>query len=299
MAPTTSVRVVEAAGAVVWRKLANAVEGDFIELLLIHRPKYDDWTFPKGKRDRGESLQMTSVREVAEETGLRVRLGVPLESVEYQVDAGVKTVNYWSARPVGSSAVEDYVPNDEVDVVRWVRLPDVDTLLTYEHDAVVLQSFLSARTKKAHKTRTLIILRHAEARSRLRWKSDDIKRPLTAIGTRQATRLVGPLAAYGIRDLVSSDAVRCAQTVEPYARSISTFLSMDSRLLEDAKVRHIRQSVQALLEHKKPVVACTHRPDMTHIFAALRLPDWDLKPSDAVVVHHRKGEIMATELLSV
>ena len=89
-------------------------------MLLVHRPKYDDWSFPKGKLDRGERAAAAAVREVAEETGLRVRLGPPLSSQRYAVSGGMKTVHYWTGTPVGDADVSGYTPNDEIDEVEWV-----------------------------------------------------------------------------------------------------------------------------------------------------------------------------------
>ncbi len=106
-------RDVRAAGAVVTRK-----GGD---VLLVHRPKYDDWSFPKGKLDPGEHVVTAAVREVAEETGLDVRLGPALGRQRYRMSNGRwKTVDYWTARVVGSDDVGHYRPNDEIDAVEWV-----------------------------------------------------------------------------------------------------------------------------------------------------------------------------------
>src|SRR3954452_1915291 len=102
------------AGAVVSRKGPD--------VLLVHRPKYDDWSFPKGKLDPGEHVTTAAVREVAEETGLDVRLGPPLRDQEYAVAPGWKKVHYWVARTVDADDVSGYRPNAEVDAVEWVPL---------------------------------------------------------------------------------------------------------------------------------------------------------------------------------
>src|SRR5690349_1211197 len=81
------------------------------QVLLVHRPKYDDWSFPKGKLDRGEHPAAAAVREVAEETGLAVRLGVPLGSQRYPISRGTKSVTYWAGRVVGDDDVSTYAPN--------------------------------------------------------------------------------------------------------------------------------------------------------------------------------------------
>ncbi len=122
---------VEAAGGVVWRAGPAGAE-----VLLVHRPRYDDWTLPKGKLDRGESFEDGALREVWEETGLRCRLGRELEAVRYRDHKGrPKVVRYWAMEVVEDEGLE---PNDEVDEIRWVPLADAAALLSYERDRALL-----------------------------------------------------------------------------------------------------------------------------------------------------------------
>jgi len=288
-----------AAGGIVWRHRASpsSEPGDSrrVEVLVAHRPRYDDWTFPKGKSDPGEDLTVTAVREIAEETGLRVRLGHPLPDTTYPVASGPKVVSYWSARPVGPDA--DFVPNDEVDEIRWLRTGEARELLTYEHDVALLDAFREIREAKAHRTRTLVVLRHALAEPRDGWDGDDLERPLTAEGKERAGSLAAILHAYGVRRVVSGPAVRCTQTVEPFATDIHTFLEIDDRVSESTRFDQVQRSIAALLDHKKPVVVCTHRPILPWVFDALGTEVVDLRPGEGVVLHHRKGEVLATEAL--
>ena len=109
------------------------------EVLLVHRPRYDDWTLPKGKLDRGESFEDAALREVWEETGLRCTLGPELASTEYRDNKDrPKVVRYWLMELAGEPA--DFEPNDEVDSVEWLPLGDAAERLTYDRDREVLAS---------------------------------------------------------------------------------------------------------------------------------------------------------------
>lgn len=293
-----SERITTAAGGVVWRKRPGPRRPEpRVDVLVVHRPSYDDWTFPKGKTDPGETLQQTAVREIGEEAGVRVRLGHPLQQVTYPISGGTKVVSYWSARLVGTDEDAPFVPNKEVDEIRWVGLDEARTLLTYDHDLGLLEEFRALRERQAHRTRTLVVLRHGKAESRSA-EVDDLERPLTPSGDTRAIDLVPVLDAYGIERVVSSPAVRCAQTVEPYARSISTFLEIDDRLSEQTRPALVLRSIGSLMDRKKPAVLCTHRPTLPWVFDAIGTELDELAPGDGVVVHHRGGVIHATEKLS-
>ena len=122
---------VKASGGVVWRR------GDrSIEVALVHRPRYDDWSFPKGKLDPGESWEDAALREVEEEIGLRCRLGHELPATSYRDNKGrAKVVRYWMMEPLDG----EFVPSDEVDDVRWLTPADADRLLSYMHDRELLR----------------------------------------------------------------------------------------------------------------------------------------------------------------
>jgi 8-oxo-dGTP diphosphatase len=123
--------VIEAAGGVVWRRGAKGA----LKVLVVHRDRYDDWSFPKGKLDPGETHRRAALREVEEETGLRCKTGRELPEVRYDDRKGRrKRVRYWSMVPVAGS----FVPNEEVDEVRWLSVEDARQVLTYAHDVAVL-----------------------------------------------------------------------------------------------------------------------------------------------------------------
>ncbi|MBC7630205.1 NUDIX hydrolase [Aeromicrobium sp.] len=294
-----SERTTNAAGGIVWRnRSARGRPETRLEVLVVHRPSYDDWTFPKGKVDPGETLQETAVREIAEETGTRVRLGHPLPQIRYPISGGTKRVSYWCARLSTDEVGKPFRPNREVDEIRWVSARDASKLLTYVHDVSLLDAFAALRDKQAHRSRTLIVLRHAKAVDRAGFDGTDLDRPLTTAGTARAASLVPQLSAYGMHRIVSSPAIRCVQTVDPYAHAISMFLEVDDRLAEGTHAGEVRRSVMALLDRKKPVVLCTHRPTLRAVFETIGIPVQDLAPGEGVVVHHRKGIVLALETLA-
>ena len=275
-----------AAGAVVVRRGGEA--------LLVHRPKYDDWSFPKGKLDRGEHPTAAAVREVAEETGLVVRLGRPLPSQRYEVAAGMKTVHYWVARAVDGEDVSGYAPNDEIDQVAWVPFEKAARTLTYQRDRATLGHALEDRGHR--RTSTLVVIRHAKARSRSRWRADDRFRPLLRSGHQQADSLVPLLAAYDVTRLVSSSSVRCVSTLIPYADTCGRRVQTEDVLSEeDFTPTAVAEVVAGLLGDGRRTVLCTHRPVLPAVFDALGEDDPGLEAAEMVVVHHRKGRILALE----
>ncbi|MDX6299389.1 MAG: 8-oxo-(d)GTP phosphatase [Nocardioidaceae bacterium] len=276
-----------AAGAVVARR------GQ--EVLLVHRPKYDDWSFPKGKADPGEHVTAAAFREVEEETGLRIRLGPPLGPQRYTVQNGqsrVKHVRYWAARAVGSDDVSKYRPNAEIDKVAWVPVEDAERLLTYDRDRTTLEEAAPYR-KKSH---PLIVLRHGKAKPRKKWKKDDRERPLNKVGRGQAAELVPVLGAYGVRRVLSSTSRRCWCTVSPYVDAAELDLQVTRDLSEeDASAKAISRHVHRLLDKPEPAVVCTHRPVLPYVYDALGVPDPKLEAGAMLVVHHRAGQLLAVE----
>jgi 8-oxo-dGTP diphosphatase len=280
-------RDVRAAGAVVTRKHG--------QVLLVHRPKYDDWSFPKGKLDRGEHVVTAAVREVAEETGLDIRLGPALSSQRYlQSNGRWKTVEYWTGRVVGSDDVSGYQPNDEIDAVEWVEWSAAMARLTYPYDRETLTEARPLRRK----TRALVVLRHGKARSRGAWKKDDRLRPLLQVGLSQAQHLVPLLAAFDVTSAHTSSSTRCVQTVTPYVDATGWPVKLYDELSEeDATADGVVDVVDALLDAGESTVLCTHRPVLPTVFDALGVPEVKLEPGEMLVVHHRKGKVVATEVL--
>ena len=216
-------KAVLAAGAVLWRPGSDAAVP---EIAIVHRPRYDDWSLPKGKVDPGETEPVTAVREVAEETGYRSHLGRRLTAVSYPVEQSIKRVRYWAARTVGG----EFSPNSEVDELKWLPVAEAMKELGYPHDRKVLRRF----TKLPADTKTVLIVRHATAGSKSRYKGDDRKRPLDKHGRAQAESLVGQLLAFGADALYASDRARCHQTLEPLAEELGVDVHSEPLLTEEA-----------------------------------------------------------------
>jgi 8-oxo-(d)GTP phosphatase len=238
--PEDSKRPVLAAGAVLWRPDPVGPDGSPL-IAVIHRPRYDDWSLPKGKVDPGETEPVTAVREIFEETGCRARLGRRLLSVSYPIEAGVKKVRYWAAR---ATECEEFTPNHEVDQLRWLSVADAARTLTYPHDRKVLRRF----AKQPSDTKTVLIVRHATAGRKSRYKGDDRNRPLDKHGRAQAESLVDLLLAFGASHIHAADRVRCHQTVEPLAQELSDDIRNEPTLTEEAFADDRKQARQRVIE---------------------------------------------------
>ncbi|MFL6107024.1 MAG: NUDIX hydrolase [Marmoricola sp.] len=278
---------VVAAGAVVVRKDNGG------EVLLVHRPKYDDWAWPKGKQEPGEHVTTTAVREVLEETGVEIRLDRPLPRQVYLVSGGrAKTVHYWVGRVVGDPDVSGYPANDEIDQVAWFGFDKARAMLTYADDIELLEQVERNRRRST----ALVVVRHGRATKRGTWKGADDERPLTTVGRMQARALIPVLSAYGVTRVVSSDSLRCLHTVSPYARDhVLGIEAVPGVNEEDSTPVTIATTVESLLATKENAVLCSHRPVLPEIMAAIGVLDEPLSPGEILVVHHRKGRIVATE----
>jgi 8-oxo-dGTP diphosphatase len=212
-----------AAGGVLWRK---AAESDALEVALIHRNRYDDWSLPKGKIEPGETAPVAAVREIDEETGFAAELGRWLATLSYPVEHHTKKVTYWAARAVGG----EFAPNDEVDQLIWLPVADAMKRVSYPLDRKVLRRFV----KQPADTRTLLIVRHGTAGTKSRYKGDDQKRPLDKKGRGQAESLVGQLLAFGATELYAAPRTRCHQTLEPLAEELGVTIEDVLTLTEEA-----------------------------------------------------------------
>ncbi|MFV0373255.1 NUDIX hydrolase [Microbacterium sp.] len=268
---------VYAAGGVVWRR----IEGK-LHILVIHRTAYADVTLPKGKVDPGESLAETAAREIFEETGIRVALGVPVGVSRYRMPSKKqKIVHYWSAEATDDAIrASAFVPNKEIAALEWVTPKKALTYLSYPVDTEILEGFLRLVDDGVLATFPVVVLRHAKATPREDWDGADAARPLTSKGTRQASALVGPLRAFGVRKVVTSDAVRCVTTVTPFAAAQGRTVTRTPLIGQDAWEAgdgDVRSVVGKRVRARKPAVLCSHGPVLGSILHELALATGTMK----------------------
>lgn len=284
---------VHAAGAVPWRSGPDGGP----EIALVHRPRYDDWSLPKGKLDAGEHPLSAAVREVLEETGLTVRLGRPLPTQHYVAFGEQKEVRYWAGEVLGG----EFAANDEVDALEWMTVDAARARLTRPLDLGILAAFEAAPVD----TTPLVVLRHALTVKRKNWDGPEFERPCTERGLRQARDLVPLLGAFGLRRVISSPMRRCLQTVEPYATAHGIDLEKLVGLAEEASPADAtvaRAAVRSLAACGGPLVVCTHGPVLPPLFESLRAatcaapPSRPLRKADFVVLHLHEGKAVASEL---
>ena len=270
---------VYAAGGVVWR----VVDGK-LRMLLIHRTKYRDITLPKGKVDPGEMLAETAVREIHEETGIRVALGVPVGVSRYRLPSKrTKIVHYWAAEATEPAIrASAFVPNKEIAALEWVSPKKALRRLSYPVDVEIVENFMRLIDEGVLRTFPIVALRHAKAVAREEWEGKDAARPLATRGRKQSNSIVGPLLAFGVRRIVSSPATRCVKTVAPLSaalgRAIDTTRLISQDAWEDGK-SDARTVIGERVRARRPAVLCSHGPVLPDILSELALATGTLRGS--------------------
>ncbi|MGI8879861.1 MAG: NUDIX hydrolase [Jatrophihabitans sp.] len=261
-----------AAGGVVWRPGRER-----LKVAVIHRPRYDDWTLPKGKVKHGECTLAAAVREVREETGLVVTVEDRLATLSYETGSGPKDVTYWSMR-AGSGSFE---PSDEVDEMRWMGAKRAARTLSYADDRQLLDQFFA--TPRA--TSIILLARHTSAGKRAQWHRPDHLRPLDGVGRRDARNMAELIAAFGVEALYAAGPVRCWQTAEPVGEALRLQVQAAPELADDGYAARPERAVDAL--HR---LAATH-PVSYVCSQGLAIPGLltDLKAADDVDT--RKGSL--------
>lgn len=300
-----------AAGVLPWR-----LKDGGLEVLLIHRPNYDDWSWPKGKLDEGETLPQCAIRETKEEIDLKVSLGIPLPSVHYTLGSGAsKEVWYWAAEVTKQRAHAD---RKEVDRLEWVPPAVARARLTNAADAEPLDALVEAHQQQRLRTTPFVLLRHAKAKPRANWSKAESDRPLAATGQRQALAVKRLLKSWAPQKIVSSPWTRCMQTVAPYLKSVKKSAHLAPALTEKkakSKPHKASKEVAAQLDRMRPTVLCTHRPvlpvaleqirrwvfsgEREQILAAAPTEDPFLRPGAVIVVQQAaqlNGTVVSVEV---
>jgi 8-oxo-(d)GTP phosphatase len=261
---------IRAAGGVVWRRV-DGIDGESgVEVAIIHRPRYDDWSLPKGKVSATESDLEGAVREVLEETGFHVRVGRGLGETRYvKADrAGMrpKVVHWWAMQAEEGS----FSATREVDELRWLSLAEAADQLTRDTDREVLERF----ARGAAPTRTVLLLRHALAGHGSTWTGDDRERPLDACGIEQADELVRLLSRFEVGSILSADILRCTATVAPLADALGIDIepaSLLSAVAYPGREEEAVALVRRLGDAEHDAVACSQGeviPDLVERLAA-------------------------------
>ena len=289
--------VIVAAGAVVWRKSPKGVT----EVAIIHRPKYDDYSLPKGKIEPNEALISCAFREVFEETNLTTQFGPFLGEVEYFSPDGLKRVSYWSAKSIGEENI--FKPNNEVDKLIWSPLSKAIDKLTSETDKEIIGRFVNT----FYDSQPIILLRHAKALTRSEWPADDDDRPLDALGQTQANRLLSIYQVFNLKEIHTSDAIRCYDTVSPMAKALNLKLVVTGKVSESSFKKDKEKAFEYLkevLKSDKSAILCSHNPVLPKLLAKVSkkndlTPDEDkLQPADAWILHRVGKDVLQVDRIN-
>ena len=288
-------RYVEAAGGIIYRKRntidssntsdlkktsnqASMISDDDFELCLVYRPKYDDWSWPKGKNEDNESHRHTAVREVGEETGYAVTLGPHIAQIEYPLEnegkksiskSGaknnsqnnnktevVKRIHYWMMREIDENAAMKRLPAfgpikpakpTEIGNVIWLTPSKARKKLTHDSDRKVLDAFLEKLHAGQTEYKTLILVRHGKAESRKSWQGSEATRPITPLGSAASYALGRELACYAPNRIVSSPWKRCVETVATFAHDSSLPIEQIAELTEDHHENKPKSTLSVLI----------------------------------------------------
>lgn len=289
---------VEAAGGIIYRKRnitnsSNAGEDaktgsnvskpikpsdDDFELCLVYRPKYDDWSWPKGKNEQNESHRHTAVREVGEETGYSVTLGPHIAKIEYPLDREgkkssknnasnssqnrngqpevIKRIHYWMMRLIDKPSAAKRLPAfgpikpakpTEIGNVLWLTPSQARKKLTHDSDCEVLDAFLDKLHEGQVEYSTLLLVRHGKAESRKTWQGSEATRPITPLGAAASYALGRELACYAPNKIISSPWKRCLETLDAFAHDSSLSIEQAAELTEDHHEKKPKSTLSVLV----------------------------------------------------
>ncbi|EPI59197.1 hydrolase, NUDIX family [Gardnerella vaginalis JCP8066] len=269
-----------------------------IELCLVYRPKYNDWSWPKGKNEANESHRHTAVREVGEETGYAVTLGPHIAQIEYPLENEgkkssakngiksstkndsqnnnqpevIKRIHYWMMREISESAAIKRLPAfgpikpakpTEIGNVIWLTPEDARKKLTHDSDQLVLDAFLERIKSGQANYKTLILVRHGKAESRKAWQGSEATRPITPLGSAASYALGRELACYAPNKIVSSPWRRCLETVDAFAKNSSINIEKVAELTEDFHEKNPKSTLNVLTSEIKNLIDTTNDGNTT------------------------------------
>lgn len=212
---------IRAGGGLVWKPSSR----HGFRIAVIYRRRYSDWSLPKGKALKHETLAMAAAREVTEETGFQCAISRALTTVTYEVSGGTKSVRYFAARFLSG----EFTASSEVDELQWLTPDEARQRLTYDFDRVVLSTF----ERHPPELRTLVLVRHAKAGSREAYPGPDDERPLDDKGRKQSQKLVDQLTPFAPRAIYSAPIRRCVQTLAPLAQQLALPITTEPELGEE------------------------------------------------------------------
>ena len=249
-------------------------DNDF-ELCLVYRPKYDDWSWPKGKNEPKESHRHTAVREVGEETGYSVTLGPHIAKIEYPLEREgkkqtsksgntsrnsqpevIKRIHYWMMRLIDKPSAAKRLPAfgpikpakpTEIGNVLWLTPSQARKKLTHDSDREVLDAFLDRLHDSQAEYSTLLLVRHGKAESRKTWQGSEATRPITPLGAAASYALGRELACYAPNKIMSSPWKRCVETVASFARDSSLPIEQVAELTEDHHENQPKSTLSVLI----------------------------------------------------
>jgi len=235
-----------AAGAAVYR-----MRGGRPEILLTHRPRYDDWSLPKGKLNRGEAFKACAEREVEEETGVTGVIEGYIGTVGYVTGASnKKAVRYWLLQ----AKDESFEPNEEVDKIRWFRPKKAMDKATYTRDEAIIAS--AVQMARGREPGTVYLVRHAHAGDKKKWRKADVVRPISKKGQEQVNSLTTRLVRTPITDVISSPSMRCEQSVAPLAARLGLHVETARALRQEAPPEKLLRLIRK--NRGKRTVMCSH-----------------------------------------
>jgi 8-oxo-dGTP diphosphatase len=279
--------LIEAAGGVLWRPAQGGIG---VEIALVHRPKYDDWSVPKGKLRFDEHPLLGALREISEETSFTGQPGRMLGEISYLKDGSPKRVRYWAVKAVAG----EFVSGEEVDQLIWLPPQEALAHLTPDRDPPIVQSF----AMNARPTVTCVVVRHGSAGQRETWLGDDRERPLDELGHRQAEVLAGVLEAFDVQRVLSADVLRCLDTVGPFAANRGIMIESEPLLSEsgyDSAPQAAEARLLSVLTAGERVVVCGQGksipPLLRGVCEVLNAPPWNSStPKGAFVALHFDAE---------